>query len=45
MSEVIKLMWDCRRCEKWGLCKVCVKDGAYDPVKDGCLSKKVEATA
>ena len=40
MPEVIEVLWDCHNCEKWGLCKACIKDGTYDPVKDGCLYKK-----
>ena len=41
MTEAIKVLWDCRRCEKCGSCKVCIKDGAYDPIKEGCLFKEV----
>jgi len=41
MTEIIKVLWDCRKCEKWGICKVCIKDGTYDPIKEGCLFKEV----
>ena len=40
MPELIKVLWDCRKCEKYEICRVSVKDGPYDPIKDGCLYKE-----